>query len=571
MRYHAFCADYDGTLAHHGRVAPSTVEALRLLKESGRKLLLVTGRQLEDLRDIFPELELFDRVVAENGALIYRPTSKETRTLAEPPPPAFVRRLSERVGSAGVQVGKVIVATWTPHELAALELINEMGLELQVIFNKGAVMILPSGINKAVGLAAALEELGLSPRNAVAIGDAENDHAFLSVCECGVAVANALDSLKQRADWVTEGDHGQGAEELVRGLLADDLRQLEQRLGRHRVEIGQRPDGHALGLHSYRRPVLFAGASGGGKSTLATAFIESLSERGYQVCIIDPEGDFQELPSTTALGDAQHAPSANEVLELLAKPTQNVSVSMVGVPLGDRPAYFESLLPRLLELRGRTGRPHWIVVDEAHHVAPANRHQGTLSLPTEPHNLVFITVHPEHVSPLLIQKVDAVIAFGHIAEDVLDEVTRALNLPPPPRTGQQPGSGEALGWFRDGHEPPFLFRTAKPKAERRRHVRKYAMGALDEDKSFFFRGPEGKLNLRAQNLDLFLQMADGVDDDTWLHHLRALDYSGWFREAIKDPDLAREAELVEQDTKLSPRESRQRIRALIEARYTAAA
>ena len=48
-----------------------------------------------------------------------------------------------------------------------------------MIFNKGAVMILPSGVNKATGLAAALEELGLSPHNVVGVGDAENDHAFL--------------------------------------------------------------------------------------------------------------------------------------------------------------------------------------------------------------------------------------------------------------------------------------------------------------------------------------------------------------------------------------------------------
>ena len=170
MRYHVLAADYDGTLAHHGRVSESTMAALRLLRESGRKLVLVTGRQLTDLLEIFPEgLELCDRVVAENGAVIYDPATKQTRALVEPPPPAFARKLSEAIGDS-VQVGKVIVATWTPHEIAAVELINEMGLEMQVIFNKGAVMILPSGVNKATGLRAALKELGLSPRNTVGGG-----------------------------------------------------------------------------------------------------------------------------------------------------------------------------------------------------------------------------------------------------------------------------------------------------------------------------------------------------------------------------------------------------------------
>ena len=110
-----------------------------------------------------------------------------------------------------------------------------------------------------------------------------------------------------------------------------------------------------------------------------------------------------------------------------------------------------------------------------------------------------------------------------------------------------------------------------PKAERRRHVRKYAAGELGPDKSFFFKGPEDKLNLRAYNLELFVQMAEGVDDETWVHHLRQGDYSRWFQEAIKDPDLASEAAAIEKDTALAPHESRARIRGAIEARYTAAA
>ena len=67
MRYHVLATDYDGTLAHNGRVDRPTVEALRRIKESGRKLVLVTGRELDELLDVFPELDLFHRVVAENG------------------------------------------------------------------------------------------------------------------------------------------------------------------------------------------------------------------------------------------------------------------------------------------------------------------------------------------------------------------------------------------------------------------------------------------------------------------------------------------------------------------------
>lgn len=230
MRYLAFATDYDGTLAHHGVVDGETVDALRRLKASGRKLILVTGRQIDDLARVFPELPLFDLVVGENGALIYRPERRETRRLADPPPSSFVEELRRR-GVEPLAVGQVVVATEQPNEHVVIDVIREGGLELQVIFNKGSVMVLPSSVNKATGLRAALEELALSPHNVVGVGDAENDHAFLSLCECGVAVANALDSLKQHADHVTDGRASDGVRELIEALIANDLRDLARPCG----------------------------------------------------------------------------------------------------------------------------------------------------------------------------------------------------------------------------------------------------------------------------------------------------------------------------------------------------
>lgn len=222
MRYFALAADYDGTLAHNGRVDDATIAALKRLRESGRKLLLVTGRVLPELAQTFPHLDLFDRIVAENGALLYNPATDGEAVLAEPPPPEFMQRL-EAAGVHPVARGRVIVATWEPHEKAVLQTIHDMSLELQVVFNKGAVMVLPSGVNKASGLTAALKELDLTPQQCVGIGDAENDHAFLALCECSVAVENALPAVKERVDLVTRGDHGAGATELIDQLLADDL------------------------------------------------------------------------------------------------------------------------------------------------------------------------------------------------------------------------------------------------------------------------------------------------------------------------------------------------------------
>ena len=216
----------DGTLAHDGIVSGKTIGALERFKKSGRKLVLVTGRELPDLKRVFPDIGLFDKVVAENGALIYTPASEEERVISPSPEPKFVARLKKQ-GVKPLSVGRSIVATWEPHQATVLEAIKKLGLELEIIFNKGAVMILPSGINKATGLAAALQDLRLSPHNVVGVGDAENDHAFLQACGYSVAVDNAIPAVKNTADLTTRGARGKGVEELIDRLIKrfdlDDL------------------------------------------------------------------------------------------------------------------------------------------------------------------------------------------------------------------------------------------------------------------------------------------------------------------------------------------------------------
>jgi HAD superfamily hydrolase (TIGR01484 family) len=222
MRFKALATDYDGTLAHDGRVAAATLEALGRLRQSGRRLVLVTGRELDELLRIFPHVDRFDHVVVENGALLYRPADRQQKLLAPPPPPVFIETLRRR-GVQPLSVGRAIVATCEPHHHTVLEVIRQFGLELHVIFNKGSVMVLPSGVNKATGLAAALHELGLSLRQTVGVGDAENDQSFLASCGCAVAVANALPAVQAAADLVTRAAEGAGVVEVIDRLLADDL------------------------------------------------------------------------------------------------------------------------------------------------------------------------------------------------------------------------------------------------------------------------------------------------------------------------------------------------------------
>jgi hydroxymethylpyrimidine pyrophosphatase-like HAD family hydrolase len=220
MRYHVLASDYDGTLADDGTVNAQTVQALNRFRASGRLLVLVTGRELADLRQVFSELTLFEYVVTENGATLYQPVTQVETTLAPPPPEPFVELLKER--GVPLSVGRTIVATVQPYETVVLQTIRDLGLELQVIFNKGAVMVLPSAVNKATGLTTALSRLMIPPSQVVAIGDGENDHSLLAAVGLGIAVQNAVPLLKEAAAFVTQQPASRGVIEVIDRLLADE-------------------------------------------------------------------------------------------------------------------------------------------------------------------------------------------------------------------------------------------------------------------------------------------------------------------------------------------------------------
>jgi len=499
--------------------------------------------------------------------MLYRPSTKEARALADPPPEAMVAELTRR-RVAPLSVGRVLVATCEPNETVVLDVIRELGLERQVIFNKGAVMILPSGVNKATGLTAALDELGLSPHNCVAVGDAENDHAFLARAECGVAVANALPALKEIADLVTGGDHGAGVRELIAQMLASDLAELAPRLSRHAIPLGARESGPPVDWPPYGQVLLVTGASGSGKSTFATGLLERVTERGYQYCLFDPEGDYVSLPGAVVLGDTDRAPTAAEMLDVLKTPGSSVVVNLVGVAIEERPAFFAGGLARLLELRQKTGRPHWIVADEAHHLMPEAPAGAPTAVPEAVESMLLITVHPGQVAAPVLAAVDGVVAVGSAPGPVIQEFAAATGRVAPelPPSGADPA--DVLLWLPADGGAVEPMRAIPSQSERRRHVRKYSAGELPEEQSFYFRGPEGKLKIRAQNLSLFLQMGEGVDEATWLHHLRQGDYSDWFRRIIKDDDLAEEVAAIERRRDVGADEGRALVRAALARRYT---
>jgi hydroxymethylpyrimidine pyrophosphatase-like HAD family hydrolase/energy-coupling factor transporter ATP-binding protein EcfA2 len=570
MRFAAVAIDYDGTLATDGTVHPSTVAALEQVVASGRKFILVTGRMLRELLPLFPQAALCARIVAENGAVLYRPATRDQRLLTDGVSAPLVDVL-RRKGVVPLDVGDSILATVRPHEVAVMEAIRDLGLEHHVIFNRESVMVLPPGVTKATGLAAALDELQLSAHEVVGIGDSENDHALFQASELAVAVASAVPTLRDAADWVTAKPNGAGTAEALLALVADDMAGHAKRLTRHRVSLGSSRSGEPITVSPVGENVLIAGTSGSGKSTLAHAMLEQLIDQGYQTCVVDPEGDYPSMEKMIVFGNPQRGPTVTEIMTALENPKAQVIVNLVGLPLEDRPPFFMQLLPKLQESRLRNGRPHRILVDEAHHLLPKSW-RPTRENVRDLDSMLFVTVHPDRLATQLLDAIDVAVVLGHEPASTLrwiaDREQGRMTTAPPAELM----AGEALLWRKaQPHaqsRPAEPLRLAMPRVERQRHRRKYAEGELPPERSFYFRGPDGKLNLRAQNLIMFRQIADGVDDETWLHHLRQGDYSHWMETAIKDPSLAQIVQEVEGRRDLSAHDSRRRVADAIQERYT---
>ena len=449
MRYTAIALDYDGTIAKDGRVAEHVLEGLGRLKASGRKLLLVTGRELEELLGIFPGIAIFDRVVAENGALLYVPATGERRELGEPPPESLVAAL--KASGIPLAVGHTILATVRPHEAVVLKCIADLGLEQQVIFNKGAVMVLPPGCNKASGLRIALAELDLSPRNCVAGGDGENDHAMLELAEYSVATANGIQTLKDAADRVTKATHGDGILEVVNAIIASDLADMPPRRGRRALCLGKDVNGEPVLLPRRRASILVTGEAAA-TGPLALALLERLCKSGYQFCVLDTRGDYLDFHAAVVFGTLDNPPAPEEVLTALDKPDVQAVVCLAAVPAEERAGFVARLLEPLRALRATTGRPHWILVDEAHELLPASGQSPSDGA----ENTIYVTPDPAALSPAVLGSVEGIAACGDAAGPTIEALAAAVSWGRPQLPSRSPRAEEALVWFRKSERPVTL-------------------------------------------------------------------------------------------------------------------
>jgi hydroxymethylpyrimidine pyrophosphatase-like HAD family hydrolase len=569
VNVHVLACDYDGTLADHGRCSPEIQQALARVRESGRKVLLVTGRMLPDLRSVCADVEhMFDAVVAENGAVLYFPDTREARLLGDAPESALLEELRRR--GVPFDVGAAILATTEAYAEAALAAIRDTGVERTLVFNKGALMLLPGGVTKGTGLDAALTMLALSPHNMVGIGDAENDHAFLAMSECAVAVSDAIPALRERADYVTRAPASRGVIEFIDEHVAHDLSALMPRLTRHRLPIGETADGESVTISPHGTRLLIVGPSATGKSTLTGLLVERLVESGRSVLLLDPEGDYQtfaELERVVVLGGTSERvlPTPDELRQLLHQPRTSLVLNLSAMSRAEKVAYAAKALGAVAFVRSTSGLPHWLILDEAHHLVPADGSPVVELLRAGAESFCLSTLDTNLLAPE-IRTLPNVVAATHLEK--FAAATRAAAGGRAPVLGGAPlGEGEAaIAWLGTAGRTQ-RFRVGKRRIEHRRHVRKYTEGELPPDRSFYFRGPEGALNLRASNLVRFVELAEGVDEPTWAWHLGQRDYSTWAREQIKDADLA--GALAELESAgLAPAESRRRALDEIRTRYT---
>lgn len=576
MIVHVLACDYDGTIADAGRVADATARALERVRESGRKVLLVTGRTLPDLQEVYPDCDrMFDAIVAENGALLSFPARREVRTLGDPPEPALLQALRER--DVPFVLGTSSIHTTAAAAELALAAIREARLERTLVFNRDSLMLLPGGVTKRSGLEAALAAMELSPHNIVGIGDAENDHAFLALCEYAVAVADAVPALCERADYVTRAPGARGVLEFIEEHVLKDLAELLPQVARHQLALGEEAGGAPVTIPAHGTNLLIVGPSGSGKSTVAGVLVERLIETGRSVCLLDPEGDYQTLAEVEGVvvlgGKGEHTlPTPEELDQLLRHPRTSLVLNLSAMSRAEKVGFGTKVLAMILTVRGSIGIPQWIVIDEAHHLLPAEGSSAAEVLSPGGEGICLITLAadelPRNVLPLMntLASTDLKV-FG----DGL-RFLRGAGAPldaGPPLEGPPLDPGEVVLGRVDGAAARWVrFRVARRRSAHRRHIRKYAEGELPPDRSFYFRGPQGELNLRAPNLARFCELAEGVDEMTWDYHRRRGEYSGWLREMIKDVDLAQEAGEIERNIELTAGEARRRILDAIRRRYT---
>ena len=544
--FRAIALDYDGTLTANGVPEPYVLERLAQWRSAGGRVLLVTGRILSELLVVFPDVgDHVDLVVAENGAVLW--DGKRSRQLSRP----VEASLSEALHAGGIPCrrGAVILASHGAYLPAIEAAIHHLGLDVQLVANRDELMVLPAGISKGTGGRAGLRALGMSPHSAVAIGDGENDQSLLSSCELGVAVANAVPSLRRVADIITDAPDARGVVELLDGPFMSGA--AHTRVERWRVELGHDDAGHVFDFAASQVDVLVCGRSGGGKSYVAGLIAEQLIEFGYSLLVVDPEGDhtaLTDLPDVVAVGADGTLPSVEHIIALLQQHLGTVVVDLSLQPDAVRQDFYHRA-PALLEvLRAARGVPHWILIDEAH---TSLLRDGAVrsSFDANRKGHLLVTFEPGQLPGSVVDQIDvAIIVPG---SDDIGAILQSFGCDPQRLDALVARAEEkdVIVLRRNGRgEPPVLalVHTLRRRTGHVRHWHKYTAGVLPEARRFYFRNANDELvGIPAANLAEFHRELCRCGADVIEHHALGHDFSRWIGLALADRQAAEAVEAIE--------------------------
>ena len=543
MKFAALALDYDGTSAIDDAFDPSVREAIGELRRQGIAVVLVTGRQLNDLRRTAGDLTCFDAIVGENGAVLEFPASGRHVVLSHPPAPHFLDDLRRR--GVSFTLGETVLETDASTASSVLGSIRQLEQPLILAFNRGRLMILPQAVAKSTGLRHALFALRLSIHNTVGIGDAENDHDLLDACEVGVAVAWGSPALRAVADEVIPGTGPTAVAEYLRGLVSQPRLSAAQ-MGRRRLALGHQHNGDPVSLAVRGRTILVAGEPGTGKSWLAGLLCEQLILQGYCMCIIDPEGDYRSLealPSVITLGGDDPPPQARELLRALRHPDVSVVVDLSKISHHAKTEYVKTLLPLLIALRRRTGLPHKILLDEAHYYLGGSDSDRLID--PELAGYILVTYRISGLASPIRTTNDAVVMVTRESDPGEAATLLAMCRPSQPCVAIDPGlfgelaTNEAaiLPGSEESHGQVCRFQLAPRLTEHVRHREKYLDMPVLETQAFVFTD-NSRAGPRARTLKEFMGLLAALPTLQIKGHLRRHDFSRWFADVFRDSPLA---------------------------------
>lgn len=552
MKFSVLAVDFDGTVATNDVLDSGARAALGELRAQGITVALVTGRILANLRQVAGDLHFADVVVAENGAVVEFPDSGYHTAYGDPPAEAFLMALRE----AGVHFssGEVVVEASAADASRILAIIQRLELPLVLVFNRGRVMVLPQTISKATGLRQALSILRLSTHNAIAIGDAENDHELLRVCEVGVAVNWGSPALKAVADYVLPGDSPASVASYVGGL-ARGTRIPEPIHTRRRLLVGHTDTGSPLALAVRGRNVLVAGDPRSGKSWVAGLLCEQLILYGYSLCILDPEGDYvslEALPGVTVFGGADPLPRPRDLLRALRHADVSVVIDLSHVDHDQKVDYLRTLLPALATLRRHTGLPHRIVLDEAHYFLHDSGISGLVDL--ELNGYTVVTYRASQLHADVLRSSEAIIVTR---ESDPKEVRALMNLCATCGDGGSEAEwAKLLGGLGLG-EAAVLPLTEESGGHLRRirliprltphvrHLAKYLDVPVPESRAFVFWRDGTGSRRRARTLRELVTAVEQSPLPDLDGHLRRGDFSRWVEDVFGDYPLGKTIRQIE--------------------------